>query len=1275
MVDKAKTHEVAIILVSLVVVVLGIYGLQQLDVVTVGEAIYGAAPKSELAKPLEADGTCKTGVVAKNVDWDGVAKEVVNKGACCSSANFCVGGSKPKKDGGYESGSYCYSAGSIIYEGKDWHCASSYTGKDGTKKSYVWVTCNTNTKGQLTDDKKFVCKYSSGDKGDWTQCTKSELQEGYYCAGPGKVWEQCTKQDQLSSDKTRICTADPNDKTKLVWKTCGIGGGGKEGSLFCHQGTWKACSSSKDKGVFGSGYCDGKEWAQCSVNSIDLVKDKKYYCDASNDQWKTCDDKTKGIAGIKSKAFYCDGKEWLTCSADTIYATQDDEKWLCNGNTWESCPSTKPPADFICKDNKWSLDVKSGTSYKALLQQFTAEKGASNADTVDVSTQAFFNVLTPGKKAFFSYKDGDKESFYLVELNDKSELVVREISGTTALSTTKLDLQKGSTHVIKPVQVTLDLGGKKAAAYLHAIVGTTKFDQSVLIAISPRLSFDVDNKNKVKAVLAPGIKQAFTFKGEQALSLFWEKSNDGTDNNYFLFFNNEDKHKAQKGAKGAYYFNDKTKTQQLAFEVLETFSGFAIVEFTPTADFLAVAGAKVIPYDLSEFYEVSFGKTNIVDIGIQKDATKKDGTTIFTKNGIVNVCPKDVATDAALTVCSDETNLFNLKKGEPYLLGKVLFLYEGTKDGVQTGKVYHVIDLMQDVDEKAEFFAGNLVAKKGVVLKLGSDNYLLTHTAEKLLDLEKLKLTRLGSGEEYLPAGNQDEVIFHLPLGKKITINLDVDKIPLSYTLSAKVVSQDNLNLVTSFQTQVSTYGKVGVTIPTLAAVQIDVAGEKEITLLKKKMKIACGSCTNGNKHELTIDVPTILRAADGKVMALYNQFSAGTANTFAKYADLHLYENLTKNTLELDFKDNDFILPLVKGNKIAFELDNQFYLLTYAKKWTGKEADGFDAEEMQLTTLDGKNAIKAQEEGDGFTFKLANNRIDFTIDTKNTKIKFEGITRQDVKKEQVKAATEVTDFKSDKEFVANLVPGTDDKPVSVKVDGTEFKICDKDDLKFIQGTVTVCGDKEYTLKLNEEVDVGNTKMKYLGVVSGKKTVQFRFLLDITQEQEWTKLTDILAAKKNPLVSVNKKLYALLGGKKLSDFALLDNAGKTHSIVMQSTKEAAETGTIAVNGSLLYFEQKLDGSLIKLNIKELQTKMVDSTVREIKSSELFITKVGGDEYKTQQNIVGNLVSVALFKGNELVYGGHLPKGVTSTVLLPDGAVVKIKVEELKDGKAQVTITT
>jgi hypothetical protein len=1029
-----------------------------------------------------------------------------------------------------------------------------------------------------------------------------------------------------------------------------------------------------------------------------------------------------------AKSFNNQNYVWLICNALLKNMLMEENNVLCDGEKWIICENSlnlQLKGDYVCADTKWySCDdnCKKSCDSKNVNCNFNVHEGSlpgllgltnvnnilkastSTTDAVDVGqNKAIYGVIKKDETAFFKYNG----NFYTVKMTEGAEessgkytLSVSSLKQTLGIISEKLLDNKGTPY-FEPVQMALDLDkDKKTDAYLNLVAGSPLSGQAMFV-VTPYLNFDSEIFSVGNSIgfFSSGNTQTFNFGGEHT---FYLNEQAGS----FVLVIDKGEYNVNQGQKGTHYL-DEMKTKKVSYESLLSSGKFSLVQFSTAKDYISVFVVPEKNVLLKDAYEAYFDDKTVLNI----EDKMKDPSGNEVAIGTIGICENDPKVLNVMTVCDKKTEIFDLVDKEVEVRGEVLFLYNSpAAEGKKQGKAYHIINLDNEkdlsVEELAVNFANNLVDGKSVVVKSQEEYYLLSTEKANYLDLNKLKLKRLGKDKEaeFLPEGDNSEVAFNLPLGKQISVVL-ITQPKLSYILSSKIVQKETVNLENELQTRMSTYSSREVKNPNLGTIKIDSASD--IKLLKDTMKISIVTNSDGTsvekKEELLMNVPVVVSSgakSEKEVLMLYNKFSvdgkSDVSNTYAKYADIYLYANITDKVWEHEFNSENFILPLVKGNKAAFGLEGKYYLLSYSVPWTGKEADGFEIEKMQITDLSGKNPALLKSDSGKYFFDLGENQIGVIVDTIGNKIKFDG-----KKKAELTAQSGV--FQSSADFSAILLSGLEGQEVHLNVNGIDYQICDEGDIKQVKSQVYLCynldnKDNKKQMKLGEEdslMDKSGNKViyRYQGVSEGRKRILFQHLFDLNsqngyslQDLSWTEFSNKLDKKKYPLLGVNWKLgerkMELRGGKDLEDFELVevkDNVEVSYPIVMQSELEASENGTIVVEGRMIFFQKELKDAKILLDISLLNDNFISDKGLNVTTQQsadqskysgkaTFVATIGGESYavEIEKAVGGKLVKILIYKNDaakQTVLNAYLPTGKEKEVLLTNGNVVKIKIME------------
>ena len=196
----------------------------------------------------------------------------------------------------------------------------------------------------------------------------------------------------------------------------------------------------------------------------------------------------------------------------------------------------------------------------------------------------------------------------------------------------------------------------------------------------------------------------------------------------------------------------------------------------------------------------------------------------------------------------------------------------------------------------------------------------------------------------------------------------------------------------------------------------------------------------------------------------------------------------------------------------------------------------------------------------------------------------------------------------------------------------------------------------------------GNGQYPYLGIVNGKKTIQFQHRFAVNETGltlPWTGTANNLAEGKKPLLVKGPDILELSGGNELQLFKLSDKV-VSNPITMQSQQEAFENGTIVVGSEQVFFQKALVDTTIFLGINLLEHPILTEEGIDVNTQGQFVTEVGGEVFTIAVSKLGSNLFVSITNSdNQFEYIGLLPEGAMKTVLLSDGSVVKVEVLDVE----------
>ena len=652
------------------------------------------------------------------------------------------------------------------------------------------------------------------------------------------------------------------------------------------------------------------------------------------------------------------------------------------------------------------------------------------------------------------------------------------------------------------------------------------------------------------------------------------------------------------------------------------------------------------------------------------------------------ICKSDAAVLNVVSVCDQtQKEKFSLSyETKVKEESGILYWYvQSNQSAVKKVQVFQLRDLTALKNEKATPFTQNMVLGKRLALKVDGKYYVLSHPVTQYMELSLLQLTSIEDGSVYIAEGNQEEVWFNLPLAKQVNVKLNLGK-ELSYDLSAKIKVSKDVNLVNELQTKVSTYGTTKLKVPDLGEMGIH---KEDIKTLKDKMRITYTQDKKVENKELSLNVPAKVVVLEDSydILVYYNKFTSGGADKFTKYADVYLLYDLGY-PVEIShvFTDENFVYPLVKGGKIAFLYDQQYYLLGYGEQWDPKGV-GFSIGKLQLTSMDGVTKYTQQSTPKGIVFDVGGKKIEIWYDSIKKLIYFKGATSAIYAENSVDLDTVFSVKLPDSSLTQKNVLEVTNKYSY----GRKFHNCDNPSYKGLKGTFLLCGlvdgdeTKATPIALNEPMLVDSKILVWYKAKTGeKKDVTLQKVYDVTvagqydfnKFTDWVGLKESLQAQKYPVLKDKENYYELIGKGELSTFGLKKiPTGEISQIKMESTEEGTQSGTIVIGNNLYLFNQYFEDNDIVLQMgrsftKLLTKEMVNVTVG---SSMSFVNGLDEEKYHLEVQKVGTtgkLVKIIVSEDQidaKPFASFKLANEASKKVVLSNGKVIKVEVLDVTKG--------
>jgi len=984
------------------------------------------------------------------------------------------------------------------------------------------------------------------------------------------------------------------------------------------------------------------------------------------DPKKTID---KGTINLIEASQYCDSSyKLITCGKEKKegeWITVDKKQYVCDTGKFTECFNVFCP---LTKDFAAAAVVNGVLPVAGFGALTNNNVGATDFTTaVDVASNTpFYTLFTADdQEVYFKYNG----KIYVVSVYDVDQYkgtatvdVQSYVDDTFVVIDQPIELLLTSKNklVFEEKQAGLNLEGDSAVDAYLGVYGYFQNDATkklqLLITVNPQLNLDKFSEGTL--LLPVKNTQKFQLNGEHSVLL------------------------------------SKTKTGPIL-----SLGGEQYTDIGAIAEDMSVSGKEVL---LDFGQKVSY---QIVDsslpIGVVK-LSKGEGVLstqyerFFTKD-----IKYDVSAETSYQICKSDAAVLNVvsvcdqTQKEKFSLSYetkvkeesgILYWYvQSNQSAVKKVQVFQLRDLTALKNEKATPFTQNMVLGKRLALKVDGKYYVLSHPVTQYMELSLLQLTSIEDGSVYIAEGNQEEVWFNLPLAKQVNVKLNLGK-ELSYDLSAKIKVSKDVNLVNELQTKVSTYGTTKLKVPDLGEMGIH---KEDIKTLKDKMRITYTQDKKVENKELSLNVPAKVVVLEDSydILVYYNKFTSGGADKFTKYADVYLLYDLGyKFEISHVFTDENFVYPLVKGGKIAFLYDQQYYLLGYGEQWDPKGV-GFSIGKLQLTSMDGVTKYTQQSTPKGIVFDVGGKKIEIWYDSIKKLIYFKGATSAIYAENSVDLDTVFSVKLPDSSLTQKNVLAVTFGSTAA---GT-YHNCDNPSYKGLKGTFLLCGlvdgdeTKATPIALNEPMLVDSKILVWYRAKTGeKKDVTLQKVYDLTvggdydfnKFTDWVGLKESLQAQKYPVLKDKDNYYELIGKGELSTFGLKKiPMGEISQIKMGSTEEGTQSGTIVIGNNLYLFKQSFEDNDIVLQMGKLYTKLLTKEMVNVTAGSSMSFVNGLDEIKYYLEVqkvgtTGKLVKIIVSEDQidaKPFASFKLANEASKKVVLPNGKVIKVEVLDVTKG--------
>ncbi|MBI1968762.1 hypothetical protein HYS49_02525, partial [Candidatus Woesearchaeota archaeon] len=568
--------------------------------------------------------------------------------------------------------------------------------------------------------------------------------------------------------------------------------------------------------------------------------------------------------------------------------------------------------------------------------------------------------------------------------------------------------------------------------------------------------------------------------------------------------------------------------------------------------------AYVIPWDLTEQYEVKFTKNTPVKI------------TAPLGIGQLTVCQDDNPRDREqIKVCKDDNLEVTLQRGQltkrtiktGFLEAEVALLFDVVPNTTIKQVSIFSLKSLSSAEQELDYdnFIDNMVAGRHVALEFPSGQlYLLQHPVADFLDLAALHLYAdpAGEGESAFAGGSQVE--FTTGDGGKIYIRRNYGTPPPPFKIWAKRADElERTDLVKDLSTSFST-DMPFITFSNPALGTVRTSADDEI-----RYQPTFQMSVNGAQHFLSYQTP-YLDIDDNSLFYYYDYVSTGTAPE--KKAAIYLLYDISEDEQTHLFTDQ-FIETFASGAELALKIEDSYYLLGHRGNPSGTSF--YNPQLLTLKTLDGGQVFERPNRviSGVAQFEVTEGRIEVEVDIVRSVITFR-------KRKSFEPLT-VEEFA--KPYWAELTTTN-----SVTVAGTTLRMCFvsayaaspfakvcSDDatlppagVLLEPATIITIGSENYVLESNQRT-------------GAEKRVYIRKLIQLNAETpfaavDWLAFTAEIVENHKPVFNISGMFFLpSASDSQLQNFGFAPYAGGT----VERPRNVQEITPISFNGSIVLYDK------------------------------------------------------------------------------------------------------
>lgn len=794
---------------------------------------------------------------------------------------------------------------------------------------------------------------------------RNRLQGNLFCASD--KWVQCPADGFFTAPGSANAPAENENQLchNGRWFTCGAQNTGhKEGEATCY---------AEDQGDDAPVY----RWVSC-VNG-QTNEDGTQLC--FNEEFQTCSEQFKNIrrpgetnpGRITENNMICDGSTWVQCNLENLFMTSPLDRYVCN------------------IQNEWSDRVKFGPT--GLSEVVLTKQDILNPLNVSFNNQNSFSHLTLCDSNLRNVIDQAEICYTKEEVRERVIQVpggqpvngglgrFSENPGPLAIqSLDRLSNGNNFPHIFNFENNPPNY--KVLAIYENQEEQPKKVSLIVLHELNLFTEFSLISLSRN---IAHGRRVAIKFENQSYLV---SQDNEGL----FDLAHLKLKHlPTQQEFTNPTYVGDNTyRFTILNGKYLFVFQNGGNVAFQ-VSDVMEMPASFPLPHTLSQELEIPFNQRFPIILQDEGVAGK-----------VLTICNNDNPRDPANTIiCLNNQRILNLQKDalKPHLLGntRVAFLYkfEEGEDGVSRKKVY-LFQLVRASNAVSRLdynnFINALVDGRRVAIEFEENDedhlYLLAHPGREFFDLSTIKLTPFNPLEQQplQSAGTDPLITFSSPRGGEISLKRNYgNPVPpfeikgLTQNELAPIDMDQNIE-IPFFSSSILRFN-----IPNFGAIQRDGTDNPRSSNLFK-LDPEWGM----DRIDLEFQDPRILSDGNKNMLAYYHtaQVEAGTPT---KTATFHLFYDLIDVAADNHVFTEEFIQTFTTGKRIAFKLDDNYYLLKHINQQD--QAAFFDLNNLRITNLDNGEETLPTVNTQVARFEFAGKRIEVEIDDENNLLHFRGVS------------------------------------------------------------------------------------------------------------------------------------------------------------------------------------------------------------------------------------------------------------------------------------------